>query len=241
MHLQGQEESGSHPTEMIQGVRPNSVVAGESSETTTQLEGSQPSSGAKGRMQDSRESMSVALEENRLVGRDSDESELIELVLSAKTKECISVCGLGGVGKTALVKSICQSQRLRGMFEMVAWIPMQEPFNFHEFTRTVEHKLTPNKKKILPTKRTDGKDTNLPDKSPKGNLIVLDDVSSKKDWARIKSALLEDRFNMSRVIITTREPSVDKLCERSHNLKPLRDGDALQLFRKKVLSILQQE
>ncbi|KAF8758147.1 hypothetical protein HU200_010664 [Digitaria exilis] len=185
-------------------------------------------------MQDSRESMSVALEENRLVGRDSDESELIELVLSAKTKECISVCGLGGVGKTALVKSICQSQRLRGMFEMVAWIPMQEPFNFHEFTRTVEHKLTPNKKKILPTKRTDGKDTNLPDKSPKGNLIVLDDVSSKKDWARIKSALLEDRFNMSRVIITTREPSVDKLCERSHNLKPLRDGDALQLFRKKV-------
>lgn len=231
--LQGLEQSGTNPTEMNQGVRSNSKGAGESSGSTVQTEEGQPN----------RESMSAALEESWLVGRDSEASEIIEQVLAAKSQEYVCVLGSGGVGKTALVKNICQNQRLRVMFEMVAWVTMQDPFTHHEFTRTVKQKLAPKKKKTkafstLPSqvnnKRTDEKGASS-DKRSKGNLIVLDNVSSKKDWDRIKLALLEAQINFSRVIVTTREPSVAKLCERSYNLLPLRDGNALELFKKKVL------
>ncbi|CAL5000829.1 unnamed protein product [Urochloa decumbens] len=125
------------------------------------------------------------------------------------------------------------------MFERIATFNMRDPFSYHEFLKTAKHKLDPKKKKTDAFRIRNKGNVSLPDQRSKVNLIVLDDVSSKKDLDAIEPALLDPQINMSRVIITTREPSFAELFQRRHNLKPLKDEDALKLFEKKVKIDLQ--
>ncbi|KAJ1255247.1 hypothetical protein BS78_K271700 [Paspalum vaginatum] len=213
----------------------SSKVAGESSGSTMEQKKGLHSSGATS--EQVHESLAAVLEENILVGRESDESNLIGIIQKNKSKGHVCVFGGAGIGKTALVKSVCQSEKLSGMFERIVWVTMPDPSDYHESNRTVKLKSDLKKKRTdafrsanKVQRRTDEKDS-----SPaKGNLIVIDDVSSKKDYDIIKSALLDPQSNMSQVIIITRDSSIAGSCDHHLPLESLEYEDAFELFRKKV-------
>jgi hypothetical protein len=175
-----------------------------------------------------------ALRESQLVGREKEKVYLINLILKKDDQQpvVISVCGMGGLGKTTLVKEIYQSQELGGLFEKRACVTIMRPFVLQEVLKSIAMQLDADSSNvealgnILATKRF---------------LIVLDDLSSVGEWDMIIKILPKIMESASRIIITTRDENIARHCSRKqeniYKLEVLKDSDALDLFTRKVFMI----
>lgn len=141
----------------------------------------------------------------------------------------ISVWGMGGIGKTTLVREVYQSPKLSGLFEKRAWATIMRPFNCSHLIKSLVVQLGDGTETVL-TKLLQGK----------RYLIVLDDVWFVDEWDAIRSHLLETAGSC--IIVTTRQESIAQHCSKKesdniHMLKILQSDDARELFTKKVLSL----
>nr|CAB3502892.1 unnamed protein product [Digitaria exilis] len=77
------------------------------------------------------ETMVAAFKEAILIGPDNEKSKILKMISNEDNKqfEVISICGMGGVGKTTLVKCVYQSQELNAMFNKRACVTIKRPFN----------------------------------------------------------------------------------------------------------------
>jgi hypothetical protein len=196
----------------------------------------------------------MTLNDDVLVGRKTEKSEVIDLIGQPSDKLCkvISVWGMGGLGKTTLVRSIYRSQQLDDWNWKRAWVTAPRPFDNKVLITTLASQLLPDddpsKKQLrdydlLKTLLRDDYNKKLDDLREKIDqflqnencLIVLDDLSSIEDWN-----LVRDQWAKAKsIIVTTREYSVAKYCSggdmNTHKLQVLQEEDALALFLKKVL------
>ena len=109
---------------------------GSSSNMTDTVDSINPKDGKRlGRM----ETMLAAFKESQLIGREDEKSEIIKMISNRHNKkfEVISICGMGGLGKTSLVKDVYESQKLIAMFEKCACITVMRPFILKEFLRSL--------------------------------------------------------------------------------------------------------
>jgi predicted AAA+ superfamily ATPase len=152
----------------------------------------------------------------------------------------ISVWGMGGLGKTTLVKEVYESQELSDLFEKRACVTIMRPFVLDEVLKSLDMQLCQessneknNRSKPKPSTEELGELTKR-----KRCLIVLDDLSSVVEWGMIIQSLPKME-NASRIVITTREENIAKHCsekqEGIYKLDVLNPRDALHLFIKKVL------
>ncbi|XP_078169530.1 disease resistance protein Pik-2-like [Carex rostrata] len=160
---------------------------------------------------------SIANVQSLLVGLDKPKRKLVELILK-EDGEVISVVGMGGLGKTTLAREVYCCQELRDKFKLFAWFTIQHPFNKEEFIESLAKQIPSN-----------------PD--DKKYLIVLDDLSSKSEWDKIKDVL--PVANGRRIIVTTRykSPLAETITHPSENIyeiKKLSKKDAFDLFCKAV-------
>lgn len=171
--------------------------------------------------------MESAFEESQLLGREKIKSDIIKLISNqaSQTFQVISVWGMGGLGKTTLVKDVYQSQELSGAFEKRACVTIMRPLMLEELLRSIIMQLDaePFKKHVKDllgsTKRTlslmhleelvDELATHL---DGKRCLIVLDDLSCNVEWDRIRRELPQKMENASRIIVTTREENIARHC-----------------------------
>uniref|UniRef100_A0A0D9XAA6 Uncharacterized protein n=1 Tax=Leersia perrieri TaxID=77586 RepID=A0A0D9XAA6_9ORYZ len=192
----------------------------------------------------------IAAQEDQLIGRVKEKKDLLELLSSNSNHQVISVWGMGGIGKTTLVKSIYQSSELEQLeFKRRAWVTVQRPFQPTELLRSLAQHLgedsTINKGgSMLGLVRNDLStmgskelsDKLKDDLTGKKYLIVLDDMSSYIEWDFIIKKLPES--NDRRIIVTTRPESVARYCSKTvqnmHKIEGLTDEDALELFLNKV-------
>jgi Ni2+-binding GTPase involved in maturation of urease and hydrogenase len=198
--------------------------------------------------------MADALEESHVVGRENEKYDIINLVAAQATDQfqVISVWGMGGLGKTTLVKNVYHTM-LSSMYEKHAFVTVMRPFSLVELLRSLvmqlerEHSekkgvmglMASTKNALLMTSAELIKElTSLLER--KKCLIVLDDVSSNAEWDMIIK-VFHDMGNTSRIIVTTRDEGIAKHCsgqqENIYKLKGLEDKDALDLFAKKVLNL----
>ncbi|KAM3195490.1 hypothetical protein ACQJBY_071554 [Aegilops geniculata] len=197
-------------------------------------------------------SMMAALEESQVVGRKAEKSHILGLISDASSKEfqVISVWGMGGLGKTALVTDIYQSQELGGAFKKRACVTVMKPFNRKEHLRRLVMQLDVEKSEEYDTMHSLGSAQNklsrpveeLKDElerllKEKRCLIVFDDLSSTTEWDLISGDLPQTK-NASRIIVTTREVSIANHCSKKQEnvcrLGSLNEKHALDLFTKKV-------
>ncbi|KAF7082191.1 hypothetical protein CFC21_086072 [Triticum aestivum] len=194
-------------------------------------------------------SRTMALADQVLCGRETEKSILIKLVGQPDNNQgskVISVWGMGGLGKTTLVRSIYRSQQLGGWKR--AWATALRPFNPEVLLRDLALQLQNTiqedpagstatgvqKKNISVMKLQDLKDELARILKVQKCLVVLDDILSTSEWDLVKSCL----HNVGRIIVTTRQKDVAKHCSREDKnmycLEGLKDAAALDLFIKKV-------
>ncbi|KAK1691759.1 hypothetical protein QYE76_008456 [Lolium multiflorum] len=166
-----------------------STEAGSSSNVGTHVSDSSDNR----KMLNRRETMLAALKESRLIGRETEKAKIVKLITTEDSQlDVISVWGMGGLGKTTLVRDVYQDEILSGKFEKRACATIMRPFNVNELLQNLAlqfgYKDVPEMNKELPGKKY---------------LIVLDDISSNAEWDAIIQHFHATETSC-RIIVTTR-------------------------------------
>ncbi|KAM0886954.1 hypothetical protein ACQ4PT_029357 [Festuca glaucescens] len=199
--------------------------------------------------------VAAASEEDELIDRKAAKNKVIRLI--DQRGYVITNCGMGGIGKTTLVRDLYQ-QELGEMFQRHAWLTMSRSFEHQEFLRELfrklrredtkkdgklhsassekEHKSKEKKKQILFEKLAK---ILLEQKC----LIVLDDLSSTVELQWVLDLLPVNTPN--RIVVTTRELDIAKCCsleeEQIYNLELLDCKESNLLFAKKVFKNIREK
>nr|GLL25827.1 disease resistance protein RPM1-like isoform X5 [Ipomoea trifida] len=176
-------------------------------------------------------------EDSDLVGFENSKHSLIKLLLGAVDDDLRvhSVVGMGGLGKTTLVKKAYDDAQVTNHFQRRVWVTVSETFKIEELLKDVIKKLgnTPN---------GDSADELIQSVrdilSEQRYIIVFDDVWSFDVWRDIKYAFTRQKFG-SRVVITTRNSEIGRnACHETqgdvYELKHLSEKDSWELFCKKT-------
>jgi len=195
----------------------------------------------------------IALEESQLIGRKKEIDDNVKLLTSKNNQqlEVISVWGMGGLGKTALVSSVYKSPKLSDKFEKFVFVTIMHPFDLVELLKSLvvrldqgsstKQQLLDNRagtKKLSATMSVEELIEELKRLlNMKSCLIVLDDVSSISEWDQISPYLVPHLKETSRIIVTTRKNDIAEHCsgnqDKVYSLKVLDPNDAMHLFHKK--------
>ncbi|VAI93690.1 unnamed protein product [Triticum turgidum subsp. durum] len=178
-----------------------------------------------------KEVISDWMKNNPLAGRELEMNELRSYTTGARFKSfpVISVWGIAGVGKSALVENLYYDRMLRGQFEKYCWVDISYPFNLRDFSRSLlldhhsEEDPIEECHELLRQHKY---------------LIVINNLQSKEDWDLIKTTLVT-RTAESVIIVITTEASVATNCTNNEdqvfNVKGLEAVAAMDLFRKEVI------
>ena len=168
---------------------------------------------------------------NPLSGRKAQLTELRSYTAKARfsNSRVISVWGIAGIGKSALVRNLYYDRMIHTeQFNMYRWVDVTHPFNLRDFSRSL---LLDSHSEKDPIKECS-------DFLRKHQcLIVIDDVQSKEEWDSMQAALVS-RDSLSVIIVITTEASVATYCtnveEQVFNVKGLKAVAAFDLFKKEV-------
>ncbi|XP_059656923.1 disease resistance protein RPM1-like [Cornus florida] len=186
----------------------------------------------------------LLLEEAELVGMDGRKKQLIGwLVEDSPRLKVVSVVGMGGMGKTTLVKKVYDDMEVKNHFQCHAWITVSQSFNLRELLQDVIRKLFDEAKQQAP-QRLDTMDSNDLKAEIKDFLqqrryvLVLDDVWQIHAWDALKYAF-PDNNSGSRILLTTRIVDVASTsCVESpdhiYTMKPLSPEESWTLFCRKT-------
>ncbi|GAA0141251.1 antimicrobial response protein [Lithospermum erythrorhizon] len=187
------------------------------------------------------------LEEADLVGIEKPKREVTEMLFSDDSRRSvISVVGMGGLGKTTLVKQVYDDVYVKSQFSHYAWITVSESFKMEDLFKQAIRQLFHIDGQQLPHD-LDAMDINGLKQEvhkflqSKRYLVVFDDVWKPTDWHAIHMAFPRNREG-SRVVITTRN---FEICQAASNteekgfiylLPKLFDEEARKLFCRKAFN-----
>jgi hypothetical protein len=143
---------------------------------------------------------------------------------------------MGGIGKTTLIKDVCQKPELSDRFDKRAFVTIMRPLHIEKLLTDLVKQLDPSENKLERSEKELAKKlTRLLE--TKKCLIVVDDVSSTAEWTELRKHLPRMEYT-NRIIVTTRDYDIAKHCsaeqENIYKLKLLEHNDARDLLAKKV-------
>ncbi|KAF7849690.1 hypothetical protein BT93_L0376 [Corymbia citriodora subsp. variegata] len=151
----------------------------------------------------------LLLDKAELVGISEPTKKLVGwLIEGASTRQVISVVGMGGLGKTTLVKQVYEDPEVKKHFMIRAWITLSRSPNIEELLQGIIRQIMRDTQKSVPPleSKMDRLCQKMIIKDLLQNaryLIVVDDVWCINDWDAIKYALPNNTCG-SQIIITSR-------------------------------------
>ncbi|XP_027180844.1 disease resistance protein RPM1-like [Coffea eugenioides] len=184
----------------------------------------------------------LLVEEDKLVGIDQPKKHLISKLLKGDDYQLkvVSVVGMGGIGKTTLVKKVHEDPEVRRHFPVRAWVTVSQTCDFRELLKDLIRQLHKGGEKPVPQSIESSNTTELKEimkdflQQDGRYAIVFDDVWDVEFWNTIKFALPESRRG-NRVMLTTRRADVASAsCIESrrfvYRMEPLSVEDSRTLF-----------
>nr|GEU84761.1 putative late blight resistance protein homolog R1B-14 [Tanacetum cinerariifolium] len=178
-----------------------------------------------------------SVEEDNVVGFDEEAEKVAEWLKDETDElEVMSVVGMGGLGKTTLVKKVYNDSSIQYEFYIRSWVYVSQVYSRREVFLKILYDVTRENKDTsqwsddtiadeLRRQLKDGK-----------YLIVLDDVWTKKTWDDLKMVFPNTK-NGSRILLTSRNKDVAIHANTSlppYQLRFLTDDESWELLEKKV-------
>ena len=160
------------------------------------------------------------------------------MALSGEAHRVVSVCGIAGVGKSFLVKTLFNDRASPAWRFTNAWVSAPHPFDIVDLCKGI-YQFTADGD-IYHYPPSEGEDIvlawwDLLEREELQWLLVIDDLQSKEDWDLIRVNLIS-KASKSCIIVITREETVARHCATSDDavciLKGLEDKTALRLFEE---------
>ncbi|GFP98380.1 putative disease resistance protein rga1 [Phtheirospermum japonicum] len=173
-----------------------------------------------------------------VIGRDNDKENIVQLLLvSSNDGEevlvVIPIVGIGGLGKTTVVKLAYNDDRVIRSFDLGMWVSVSGDFNVSKVVEKILRSATGESLGHLDMDQIQSRLVGV--LSDKKYLLVLDDVwdDDRNKWVDLMELLMSCRPG-SKIIVTTRSKSVAKVTSTMppYDLTGLSDDDCLSLFLK---------
>ncbi|CAA3025642.1 disease resistance RPM1-like [Olea europaea subsp. europaea] len=161
----------------------------------------------------------ILVDEVKLVGIDRPKELLIKELLDDETwLKAVSVWGMGGLGKSTLVKQIYEDERVKGKLQCHAWITVSQSFDIMKLLKDLIRKLHDEIKEPMLHELELKQEVELKEFVKKilferHYIIVFDDAWSTRSWDALKHALSNKNMS-SRVVLTTRTLDVANLASQ---------------------------
>ncbi|CAA7047408.1 unnamed protein product [Microthlaspi erraticum] len=146
--------------------------------------------------------------ESNFVGLEQNVNKLVGYLVEKESIHVVSICGMGGIGKTTLARQVFNHEMVKNHFDGVVWVCVSQQFtrkyvwqtilerlsseyDEHRVSNMTEDKLQENLFKLLETSNS---------------LIVLDDIWEAEHWDRIKPVFPPNKG--WKVLLTSRNEGV---------------------------------
>uniref|UniRef100_A0A0E0BQX2 NB-ARC domain-containing protein n=1 Tax=Oryza glumipatula TaxID=40148 RepID=A0A0E0BQX2_9ORYZ len=170
----------------------------------------------------------------KLVGFVNEREKLQELLM-ADERSCsiISIWGMGGSGKTTLVKTVSETKASKNHFDCQIWVTVSQTYDITEIMRKIiQGALKDTCSADLGSMSSEGVVLMLQETlQGRAYMMVLDDVWDTNVWFSLE-AFLDESSIRSKVVITTRINDVASLAEdkRQLQLRGLDEAESWDLF-----------
>ncbi|KAL6642562.1 hypothetical protein ACP70R_020743 [Stipagrostis hirtigluma subsp. patula] len=157
----------------------------------------------------------------KLIGRETEKSELLEKLKDTSGEQVIYLVGRSGIGKRALLRQIYEDADIRGHFKVCISVSFAESASEESIVQQIEGQLVKECSLFSTTKKKDLSSIQC--------MVLINSPINTAKWSTVEKKLLEMTKEGTKIVLSAKSRS-EEMEDSVIELKPLDDKGCLELF-----------